>query len=361
MAIVPFGNDPQKVENYLKWWNRDSVSRPMVCFTMVGWFPLQEFSACQAWGDVRYVEPDMIDPQGFLDDHIRLLEEGEVVDDDVFRGAYPGMVAIPWLPPIMGCRMRLLPSSIVGEERNLSLEEALAESRLNLNSPWWNKYLDFALALVKLSSGRFPVGHGSEIGPTDLHAVFRGHTQSIIDLMDDPGICKEIMWQLGETFRDIAMEYWKHIPLFEGGYFDCQYHIWSPGSIIRLQEDATAVYSPPLYRELVLEVDKMIARSFDNTFIHLHSTSMFLLDAMLEIEEIKCFEINYEESGPPLAEMIPYFRMVQDHNRSLLVRGSFTSDELLTLADELSAAGLYIQVMAKDLNKIEQLRKPLGL
>ena len=237
----------------------------------------------------------------------------------------------------------------------------MAESKLNLDSPWWHKYLDFALALVKLSDGRFPIGHGSEIGPTDLHAVFRGHTQSIMDLMEDPEITKEIMWLMGEVFRDMAKEYWQHIPLFAGGYFDCQYQIWSPGSIIRLQEDATAVYSPTLYRELVLEVDRMIARSFDNTFIHLHPTSMFLLDAMLEIEEIKCFEINHEDAGPPLAEMIPYFRMVQDQDRSLLVRGSFTPDELRLLSDELSAAGLYIQILVKDLAEVEKLRPLVGM
>jgi hypothetical protein len=166
---------------------------------------------------------------------------------------------------------------------------------------------------------------------------------------------------MGEVFRDMAKEYWKHIPLFEGGYFDCQYHIWSPGSIIRLQEDATAVYSPTLYRELVMDVDRMIAQSFDNTFIHLHSTSMFLLDAILEIEEIKGFEINYEDSGPSMVKMIPYFRMVQDEGRSLLVRGSFTSDELRMLSDELSAAGLYIQLIVRDLAEVEKLRPLVGM
>ena len=65
--------------------------------------------------------------------------------------------------------------------------------------------------------------------------------------------------------------------------------------------------------------------------------------------------------GPPLAEMIPYFRMIQEHGRSLLVRGSFTSDELLMLADELSAAGLYIQIIAKDLAEIEKLRPLVGM
>jgi hypothetical protein len=30
----------------------------------------------------------------------RLLREGEIVDDDLIRGACPGQVAIPWLPSL---------------------------------------------------------------------------------------------------------------------------------------------------------------------------------------------------------------------------------------------------------------------
>ena len=37
------------------------------------------------------------------------------------------------------------------------------------------------------------------------------------------------------------------------------------------------------------------------------------------------------------------------------------ADELLMLADELSAAGLYIQIIAKDLAEIEKLRPLVGM
>ena len=50
MSRAPFGNDPAKVEGYKAFWARQSVKRPLVSFSMVGWFPLQEFQACQAWG-----------------------------------------------------------------------------------------------------------------------------------------------------------------------------------------------------------------------------------------------------------------------------------------------------------------------
>lgn len=41
-------------------------------FSLVGWFPMQEFQACRAWRSVGYVTPEAIEPQAFLDDHLRL-------------------------------------------------------------------------------------------------------------------------------------------------------------------------------------------------------------------------------------------------------------------------------------------------
>ena len=240
MSRAPFGNDPAKIEKYIAFWNREDVKRPLLGFSFIGWFPLGEFRACKAWSSSKYLMPEMIAPQAFMDDYIRLLREGETVDDDVIRGASPIQVTVPFLPGMLGCKLRILPDNILGEEQHLSWDEAL---RVNLDpqNPWFNKYMEFAQALVEMSRGRFPVSHGAEVGPTDMHAVLRGHTASIMDLTDDPEKSAELLWRLGEIFREITEELWKRVPLFHGGYFDAQYSLWSPGPIVRMQEDATAV------------------------------------------------------------------------------------------------------------------------
>ena len=290
MSKVPYGNDPAKIKRYKAFWSREDVRRPLVGFSFAGWFPFGEFSACKAWISSQYLTPEMIVPEAFMEDHLRMLREGERVDDDLLRGAVPTQVAVPFLPGVLGCKARILPDNVMGEELNLPWDEAL-KARFDPQNPWFRKYLDFGLALVEKSQGLFPVSHGAELGPTDLHAVLRGHNQSIIDLVDEPERSAELLGRLGEIFYQFTQEFWKHLPLFHGGYYDGQYSLWSPGPIIRMQEDATAVYSPDLYRKLVQPVDRKLACQFANSFIHLHSTSMFLLDAFLEIEEIQCFDI----------------------------------------------------------------------
>lgn len=360
MSKIDFGNDPAKIERYTAFWNGEDVTRPLVGFSFIGWFPLNEFTACKEWGSAEYVSPKMIDPAAFIDDHVRMLKEGQIVADDMLRGACATQVAVPWLPAILGSKLRLLPENVMGDEQKLSWEEAL-QVNLDFNNPWFTKYMEFTKALIARSRGRFPVSHGPEIGPTDLHAVLRGHTESIMDLMEEPEKSAELLWKLGTIFRDIAKEFWNRVPLFQGGFFDAQYSLWSPGSIIRMQEDATAVYSPDLYRKLVQPVDRMIAAAFENSFMHLHSTSMFLLDAFLEIEDIKCFEVNNDASGPPVLEMVPYFQMIQDAGRPLLIRGAFTPEEMRLLMDSLEPRRLFLNIMVKDMDEIESLRPIVGM
>ena len=357
----PFGNHPAKIDRYRTFWAREKTDRPLVGFSYVGWYPLEYFSACRSWNVNDHITPEMLQPDQWLDDYEGLLAEGEEVEDDMLRGACPIQVAFPcFIPAILGCKIRVLPDNVMGEERNLSWEEALQQG-LDHQNPWFRKYLEFAQALVARSQGRYPVSHGAELGPTDLHALLRGHGQSVFDLMDEPQKSAQLLTHLGRLFAEFFQETWKHLPLYHGGYFDAQYQLWAPGPIIRIQEDATAVFSPRLYRELVQPVDRMIAQQFACNFIHLHSTSMFMLDAFLEIEELRCFEINIEPFNIPVQGMIEYYKMVQDADRPLLIRGSITRDEARLIIDSLDPRGLYLHLMPKNKQEVDALRPILGI
>jgi hypothetical protein len=360
MPTAPFGNDPAKIARYRAFWNREEVRRPLVGFSFVGWFPLGEFEARKSWEAADYLTPEMVDPKALLPDHLRMLREGEVVDDDLIRGACPAQVAIPWLPGMLGSRLRILPQNVLGEEQGLSWGEAL-RVRLDRDHPWFRKYIEFAEELARAAHGEFPVSHSPELGPTDLHAVLRGHTESVLDLADEPEKSAELLWRMGEICRQATEEIWKRLPLFHGGYFDAQYSLWAPGPIIRMQEDATAVYSPALYRRFVQPVDRTLAAHFASSFIHLHSTSMFLLDAFLEIEEIRCYEVNNDVGGPPVRQMVPYFQRIQTARKPLLIRGSFTTDEMRLLMDSLEPRGLFLNIMTGGVEEIEALRPLVGM
>ncbi len=357
----PFGNDPAKIQRYQAFWDRAPVDRPLVGLSFVGWYPLEYFSACKAWKVNEHITPDMLRPDEWLDDYETLLREGEEVDDDMIRGACAIQVAFPcFVSAVLGCAIRVLPDNVLGEELHLSWEEAL-EKRLDKQDPWFETCIRFAETLVERADGRYPVSHGPELGPTDLHALLRGHNESILDLVDEPERSAELLMSLGHVFVDFFKETWKHLPLYHGGYFDAQYQLWAPGPIIRMQEDATAVFSPDLYRRLVQPVDRMIAKQFECNFIHLHTTAMPMLDDFLAIEELRCIEINIESFNIPVPGMIEYFRRVQEADRPLLIRGSLSPDEARLVVDSLDPRGLYLHLMPESQEEVDVLRPILGM
>lgn len=360
MPTVRFGNDPAKIERYKAFWDRADVKRPLVGFTMRGWFPLDEYGTSRAWPVDSQLVPAMVDPEAFLEDEERLLHEGEILGDDIIRGDMPAAAVVPWLSGMLGTKLRILPGNVLAEDRSASWAEMDA-LRLDRENPWYKKYVEFAEALVRHSGGRYPVSHGAFGGPCDILAEFRGHTQSIMDVMDEPELAMQALWRATHILDEITTEVWKPLPLWHGGYFDGMYQLWAPGPIIRMQEDASGLYSPALYRQFLQPLDRYLAGRYANSFIHLHSTSMFILDAFLEIEELRCFEINNDVVGPPLAEMLPYLQKVQKAQRSLLIRGSLTPDDARLLMRNLDPRGLYLLVSVNDVREAEALRTLLGM
>ena len=79
------------------------------------------------------------------------------------------------------------------------------------------------------------------------------------------------------------------------------------------------------------------------------------------IEALRCLEINNDVGGPPVREMAPHFAKVQRAGRSLLIRGSFSPDELRLLMDSLEPRGLYLYIMVSDRGEIDRLRRIVGM
>lgn len=354
-----FGNDPAKTERYRKFWNREPVKRPLVGFTFLSWFPLDEFKVSAAWPKNMELTPDMVHPEEFLDDWEEHLREGEFLDDDLIRGVSP-LQSIFWCCGSLGCAMRVLPGNIVAEDKSLEWDEVLG-IKVDPEAPWFRKYLEFIDALVKRAAGRYPVSHGTLVGPLDYAVALRGHEQTVIDMMEEPENAARFLEDTGDLFLFFTREAWKRIPRYHGGCYDAQYRLWTPGTTARLQEDAIAVMSPTLYTDFIQPVDKRIASSFDNTFMHLHATSMIVLDELLEVEDIKAFEVNKDVGGPPMEWIMPYLQKIQAAGRSLILRGDFTPEDARLIMDSLNPAGLYIYSLVQERKEVEPLRAIYGM
>jgi hypothetical protein len=341
------------VEGYRRFWA--CLEAPARRLSMKSWFPLDK-AVPAAPGTKRCPRPTYLSV-AFLDDQERLLREGEQMGDDILRGASPSQ-AVPWLDAMLGAKLRILPGNVLGEEQTLPWE-VVTQPRLDMQNPWYRTYLAFGQALAARSAGRFPVSHGTLHGPTDVFATFRGHTQSLIDLLEEPEQSANALWRYARIFREITERFWMQTPRFCEVITTRSISSGRPASGCR---SAIAVYSR---NSTGASCSRWIA-GWRRASIGLHAhciPSMFLLDPILEIEELRCLQVNYEvnSGGPDVRGMLPFWRAIQKAGRSLLIRGSFMPDELRILVDGLDPRGLYLYLMVQDMREIERLRPIVGM
>jgi hypothetical protein len=354
----PFGNDPAKIEGYNRFWNRNPVDRPLVGFTLRNLFVLWESTAAQKWKINDFITPDMITSDEFLDDLEKVLSEGEMMQDDIIRCAVP-FLALRWFCGFLGSKLQILQESIFPHERKLSWEEIEALT-IDFEGPWFKKYIEFTRTVVARSNGRYPVCPAVFLGPSDVGAILRGHTQMVYDLHDEPRQALAMFRKIKTLYLSSHAEHRKYIPRWFGGFGDGVFQLWAPEPIIRMQEDNAPLFSPYLFKKFIIPGVREMAASSPYNYFHLHSTSMFILDLILEVEEIRACQMNVEPtSGFHVKDMMKYFKRVQEANRSLIIRTALAPDELRMILDTLDPAGLYIYIMATEMKIVERLKKIL--
>ena len=281
----------EKLSRYRDFWDLKPAKRPMVGFDVGGWFPFQRYADLRNIEEKGMIDPRMIKAVRCRADYAAFMERSLEVDDDFIKGVSP-ISAIPWMEGISGCSLQRSGQTVWAVERKAPWEELLSSGLIDAENPWYAKYLEFVRELSAQAEGRYPVGLPILRGISDLHGVLRGHMEAIIDLLECPEESIALAGRVADLLIRFTAEHHAAATPFHGGHFIEMYSMWAPGPLVRMQEDATAVYSPQTYRKIALEADRKIARAFPYSLIHLHSSSLFLIDDFLSIEEIGVYQIN---------------------------------------------------------------------
>ena len=343
----------EKLDLYRNFWDLKMVRRPMVGFDVGGWFPFQRYADLRNIEEKGFIEPGMLDPRRCLPDYAAFMERCLEIPDDFIKGVCP-ISAIPWMEGILGCALQRSGQSVWAVERMASWEE-LSDLALSPDNPWYRKYIEFVRVLTEGAGGEYPVGLPILRGPGDVMGALRGHTEAIIGLMENPADSAALAYRAADTLIRLVQDHHAATAPFRGGHFIEAYSMWAPGPLVRMQEDATAVYSPDLYRSIVLEADRRIARAFPYSLIHLHSSSLFLIDDFLSIKEIGVYQINRDVGEMDLAQLMPYLKRIQENGRRIFLRGPLDQDDFALVAKNLSPVGLMVQSVVGSTEEAREL------
>jgi hypothetical protein len=345
----------EKLQRYQAFWTNAPIGRPLIGFSLGGWFPLQSYPGMAKFRGRRGVAADELHPDDFLADYDRLVASWDAMEDDVIRAVAP-LPPFPWLEAMMGARVQ------VGDEAIWTLEGGFEYADLDAldlssDNPWRRKYLEFVAALNDRFHDRCPVGQPILRGVSDMIAALRGASRMVFDLYDHPEQFQCLAGRCTDLLIALIAEQQRITGPFAGGYEVEQLALWAPGRIIRMQEDGSVFFSPSLYVQHLRGEDERQASSFPYSVIHLHSSSLFLLDAILNVESLKCIQINKDVGGLDVSGMLPFFKKVQQRGKRLLIRGKLDHGDLTLLKGELSPNGLYLQIVVESPAETKRLRE----
>lgn len=298
-----------KTDRYRRFWTRSPVERPLIGFSVGGWFPLQSYRAMQKLRGEPILRPDDLHPEEFLPDYEGIVALWDGLEDDMIRGLAP-LPPFPWLEAMLGCRVQIGNESVWAEEGGFEYAN-LGRIDFSDGNPWRRKYLEFVTLLRERFGSRIPVGQPILRGPSDMIAALRGSSEMIFDLYDHPQDFQRLAESCTEFSIGLVRAQHAITGPFAGGFLIEQLGLWAPDRLARLQEDSSALFSPDLYTSLLQPHDRRMAEAFPYSAIHLHSSSLFLLDRILEVESLRCIQINKDVGNTAIPEMLPCLQMVQ--------------------------------------------------
>jgi hypothetical protein len=335
-------------------WEKKPVERPLIGFRIGDYLFANTFQAARPLlQEGKKILPEMVSVDRFIDDYERMHHESLETGQDAFWTASP-FTAIPWMEAILGCEIRASEASFTSEPWLHDLNEIDQANVDEENNPWLAKYLEFVEKLTNQSQGRYPVGQPIMRGTSDMMGALRGQTNLVFDFVDNPEKIRQIGQKVTEIFRKVIQKHQACTKTFQGGYAMGFYHLWCPGPCIWFQEDLAALISPALYRKYIYELDSKICQGYEYTLCHIHPTSFFILDDLLQIDGLKAIEINKDIGGPSIKDMLPVFKKVL-HKKRLVIWGDLDEADLDVILQELPYEGLYLHIVAATVEEAKHL------
>ncbi|NLG48747.1 MAG: hypothetical protein GX552_01390 [Chloroflexi bacterium] len=325
---------------HLDWWQLQGPLYAEVPHTPLGdlWLPLADGTVATHDMDVT---PDMLDldrmagpalepgPLEFYGDHIRL------------EAPY---ARVPWVEAILGCPIHATIQG--GSMRPLAFVRTWDDWAAA--TPWRQNWFDALMRLTDMlaarSGGRYAVAQTLMRGPSDLAEAALGPELMCLSMYDHPRELTSFLETVTDLFIRVLRAQLERIPPVEQGVVN-PFGVWSPGTVVRTQCDASSFLSPRQYAEWFLPYDARICEAVDYSVIHLHSGSLHTVDALLQVERPHAIQVTIdpEPSGPPVVSLIPTFAKILER-KPLIIDGPMSPEEVEALQAQLPAAGRYLSV-----------------
>lgn len=308
--------------------------------------PLSPYSRYLPRGKIA---PELIKPEAYRDSYEWLIDKFRQEPGICISGIAP-LMGFPWMEAILGCPvfssddgMNVWAEPIPDHIEHM---EYFNPQSCNL---WLKKLSEFTEYLVRIAKNRVPVNILIMRGIVDLLSAMMGAGTLGLELYDHPEIIKKWANFLSKLWIRVIKAQLEIIPKFHGYY-------WSMGlgfsqRCAVFQEDASALLSPEMYRRIIFPSDKKIFDAFPYTIMHLHSSSLHILDLLLDAKGPSVIQVGVD-LGSSIQELIPVLSKVQQHKPLYLSLANSSAEEIQEVIDSLPATGIILAIPTDLLSRL---------
>ena len=283
------------------------------------------------------ITPELIGPEAYRDSYECLIGKFKSLPGICVWGIAP-LMGFPWMEAILGCPifssddgLNVWANPIPNYAKHMKYFDSQS------SNPWLKKLLEFTEYLIGIARNKVPVDILIMRGITDLLSAMMGPENLGLELYDHPDIIKKWANLLAKLWIRVVKDQLKIIPKFYG-------HYWSMGlafseRCVIFQEDASAFLSPEMFKQIIFPSDLKIFAAFPHTIMHLHSSSLHILDFLLNSQGPSVIQIGVDP-GSSIQELIPVFQKVQQYKPLYVSLVNISIEETQKVIDLLSPEGV---------------------
>ena len=242
---------------------------------------------------------------------------------------------------------------------NESEPEKLPPLTFDEDNLWWRITAELLRHCVQLARGQYLVTCPDLIENLDALSSLRGAQTLCLDMVERPAWVEQKIWEINDVWFAAYQRIYDLIKLDDGSSAFGAFYLWGPGKVAKVQCDASAMFSPKLYRRLVLPALTAQCDWLDHSLYHLDGTQALAhLDALLEIAPLDAIEwtpqASLETGGHPRWHDL--YRRILAAGKSVQVV-NVEPDEVVPLLDAIGNQGVYLLIQFKDEREAEQVRQ----
>jgi hypothetical protein len=203
-------------------------------------------------------------------------------------------------------------------------------------------------AAVAASAGRYRVGLPDLVENIDVLVSLRGMERLLEDMMDRPAFVMARCEQVNRAWFDAYGRIFNRVADAWGGSAWACFKIWGEGRTAKLQCDASATFSPAMFRRFVVPGLREQCRWLNHSLYHLDGLQCVVhLDELLALDDLDAIQWTAGAGRPGGGDPSWYelYRRILGAGKCVMAT-EVRPQEVIPLLDAVGPRGLYIVTRA---------------